>query len=138
MRRRLRKILFLLILLSACASGEIQPVPFEASDMCSLCKMAISEKRFAAEIITENEEVLKFDDIGCLLRYRQKAENQPETAVFFVDYETQNWIKADNAFFVKSGTIKTPMGSGIVAFADKAKAGNESLRFDELKPRSRH
>ena len=132
MRRRLKRFLFLLILLPACASG-IQPVPIEASDMCSFCKMAISEKQFAAEIITENEEVLKFDDIGCLLRYRQRVGDQPKAAaIFFVDYETQNWIKAENAFFVKSKTIKTPMGSGIVAFADKAKAGSESLRFDAL------
>ena len=133
MRKLFRIFLILPILLTACASGEIKPVPIEASDMCSFCKMAISEKQFASEIITENEEVFKFDDIGCLLRYRQKAGSQLKpVAIFVMDYDSRQWIKAENAFFAKSSTIKTPMGSNIIAYGDKSKAGNESLTFDAL------
>lgn len=108
--------------------------------MCSFCRMAISEKRFAAEIITDNEEVFKFDDIGCLLRYRKASADKIKIAAIFVaDYETRDWIKADEAFFVRSAAVKTPMSGGILAFADKAKADAEAansktevLRFDKL------
>jgi copper chaperone NosL len=133
MRKLLRLFLILPVFLAACAAGEIKPEPIEAGDMCSFCKMAISEKRFAAEIITDDERVLKFDDIGCLLRYRQQAgSGLKSAAVYVTDYDSREWLKADAAFFVKSKTIKTPMGSGITAFADRSKAGSESLRFDAL------
>jgi copper chaperone NosL len=149
MRKQLKKnvapllthgLLPFLIFLAACNSGEIQPVTVESGDMCSFCKMAISEKQFAAEIIAEDEKVLKFDDLGCLLRYRQMAGNQLKPAATFVtDYNLRQWIKAQNAFFVHSKSVKTPMNGGILAFADKAEAEREASnsqtqvqRFDEL------
>lgn len=127
----------LVALLMACASGEIKPVAIESNDMCSFCKMAISQKQFAAEIIAKDDSVLKFDDIGCLLRYREAGGDKLTVAAIFVtDYESGQWLRADDAFFVRSKTIKTPMGSGIVAFGDPSKAGSESAsaRFAELKP----
>jgi len=129
------KLLWLaLVLLVACSAGELKPVPIEDGDMCSSCKMAISEKQFAAEIITEDEAVLKFDDIACLLRY-QKAQGDKlkAAAIFVTDYETRQWIRAENAFFSRSDAVKTPMGGGILAFGDGAKAGNEALKFADLK-----
>jgi copper chaperone NosL len=127
--------LLLLSILLACSSGEIKPVPVEDGDMCSFCKMAISEKQFAAEIITDDERVLKFDDVGCLLRYRQKAAGELKPAAIFVsDYDSREWIMAENAFFVKSKTVKSPMGSGIIAYGDRSKAGQDSQKFGELTP----
>ena len=129
------KLLWLaLVLLVACSAGELKPVPIEDGDMCSSCKMASSEKQFAAEIITEDEAVLKFDDIACLLRY-QKAQGDKlkAAAIFVTDYETRQWLRAENAFFSRSDSVKTPMGGGILAFGDRAKAGNEALKFADLK-----
>ena len=140
MRKKI-KFFCLIFLLAACGAGEIKPVPIDtAADMCSFCRMAISEKRFAAEIITNNEEVFKFDDTGCLLRYQKANGDKIKIAAIFVsDYETREWIKADEAFFVRSTSVKTPMSGGILAFADKTKADAEAansktevLRFDKL------
>ena len=133
MRKVPRVFSFLVVLLSACASSEIRPVPIEASDACSFCKMSISQKQFAAEIIAEDEKVLKFDDIGCLLRYRERAGDQLKPAAIFVtDHDSRQWLRAQEAFFVKT-ELKTPMGSGIVAYADKSKAGEGSMKFEDLK-----
>jgi copper chaperone NosL len=119
----------------ACTSAGMSPVPIEDGDICTFCKMAISEKQFASEIITDDERVLKFDDIGCLLRYRQQAGvSLAQAAIFVTDHEGRQWLKAEDAFFTRSKTIKTPMGSGIIASADGSKAGNESVRFQGLKP----
>jgi len=129
-----KQFLFAIILMSACSIGELQPVPIEAHDMCSFCKMAISEKRFAAEIITEDDQVLKFDDIGCMLRHRVAAgERLKREAIFVMDFESDRWLKADHAWFERS-KIKTPMGSGIVAYADPSKDNNQRIRFDDLRP----
>jgi len=132
MRKVFRTGLSLLFLLAACAAGEFTPVPIEEGDMCSFCRMAISEKQFAAEIITD-DATLKFDDVGCMLRYRQAAADKLDRAAIFVtDLDSRGWLKAEGAFFVRSKTIKTPMGSGIVAFGDRSKAGSDAVTFDAL------
>lgn len=126
-------LLVIIVILTACSSGEIQPVDIEANDMCSFCRMAISEKQFAAEIIEENEAVHKFDDIGCMLRYRKASGDSLKVAATFVtDHETRKWIPAENAFFTRSESVRTPMGSGIIAYTNDQSAGPNALRFDDL------
>lgn len=129
----IKSFAFAVVFLIACLSGDIKPVPIEDGDMCSLCRMAISEKQFAAEMITDDERVLKFDDIGCLLRYSKAGKGQFKAmAIFVTDYDSRQWLKAEKAIFVRSKNIKTPMASGIVAYGDKSKAGSEGVRFDAL------
>ena len=133
MRKVPRTLLVFTLLLAACAGGAIKPVDIEANDMCSFCRMAISEKRYAAEIIDQEENVMKFDDIGCMLRYRDAAGATLEPAAIFVtDFETREWLPADKAYFSRPANAKTPMGSGIVANADKEKAGPDAVTFDKL------
>jgi len=134
--RSLRRIFSLsLFFLIACAAGQVGPVPIEDGDACSFCRMAISEKQFAAEIIKTDETVLKFDDIACMLRYQERSEDKSKPAAIFVtDYPSKEWIKAEDAFYTRSETIKTPMGGGIISFRDKANIQGGSLRFEELKP----
>jgi copper chaperone NosL len=83
--------------------------------------MIISEARFAAAYVTQEGETRRFDDVGDMLLFHQ--EHQEEVAVFWVhDYETEEWVRADQAFFVMSEELITPMGYGIVAFADRERA----------------
>jgi copper chaperone NosL len=123
--------ILVLFFFAACRSGALEPVEIESADMCSFCRMAISEKKFAAEIITQNDEVLKFDDIGCMLNYQKTSVGKSKAAaVFVMDYATMNWIKADEAFFVHSEKIKTPMSGGMIAFAQKENAEREAVRLE--------
>ena len=132
MQKAFSVFLFLFLLASINCTRSLAPVDIEDGDMCSFCRMAISEKRYAAEVIMNDESVFKFDDIGCMLRY-QKAKGSAEAAAIYVaDSETKKWLKVDDAFFVRSTTAKTPMGSGIVAFASAEKAGTGALRFSDL------
>ncbi len=107
--------------LLGCGSSEIKPVDIYPEDMCSQCRMAISDQRFAAEIITVSEEVYKFDDLGCMERYKEKTADLKIAATFVKDYETKNWIPYERSTIVQT-SIKTPMSSGKVAFADSVKA----------------
>jgi copper chaperone NosL len=133
MRKVSRTLLVFAALLAACAGVAVKPVDIEANDMCSFCRMAISEKRYAAEIIDQEENVMKFDDIGCMLRYRDAAGAtlKPE-AIFVADFESREWLLAEKAFFARPANVKTPMGSGIVAYTSREKAGPEAVTFDRL------
>jgi copper chaperone NosL len=76
---------------------------------------------------------MKFDDIGCMLRYRDAAGTTLKPlAIFVTDFETREWLPAEKAFFVRPANVKTPMGSGIVAYASMEKAGPGAVTFDRL------
>ena len=125
----------------ACRSGPPRPVEIDADDMCAFCRMAISQKQFAAEIIDRSGNVQKFDDIGCLLRYRERQQTTP-AAVFVVDYRTRHWLDANAAYFIHSDRLQTPMDGRFAAFADPERARREFnapvLRFAELRPTERN
>jgi copper chaperone NosL len=106
-----------------CQKKAVEAVAIEANDTCSFCKMAISEKRYASEFIDSDGEALKFDDIGCMANFiNQKRTSALIDATFVMDYEAREWIKAENAFYVRSSEFQTPMNGGIVAFKDQSKA----------------
>lgn len=98
--------------------------------MCSSCRMAISQKQFAAEIFDAEESVYKFDDIACMLRFLNQRQVVKPAAVFVSDYETRKWIKGRSAMFVRTGKIETPMGGGMVAFSDGARADQAARHFE--------
>lgn len=129
-----------LLALAQCRQGTSEPVSIEANDMCSFCRMSISEKRYAAELIDDDGQVFKFDDIGCMTNFlKQKRTNASIQATFVMDFDRREWVKAENAFYVHSSELKTPMNGGIVAFTDQsnaeaalAKYHGTMLRFAEV------
>lgn len=124
-------ILFILFTLTftACRETEIKPVDIAAEDVCTHCKMAISEKQFAAEFITPDGDAFKFDDIGCMQDYLKEHLDSKIAAHFFVEYDTKQWLKGNNASFVKSKEITSPMGGGIIAFSNETKAKTAAAEF---------
>jgi copper chaperone NosL len=109
--------LILLVALAGCSSAEVRPVEIYEEDSCSFCRMAISDHRFAGEIIADAGDVFKFDDLGCMNRF---VENRPaglQAASFVIDYDSGVWISKPMATIVRTGIV-TPMNSGLVAFAD--------------------
>lgn len=127
MKRYLYLILMIVGLvaaLAACGGGASPDEPPEilyGQDVCDECNMIINEPRHAAAYVTAEGEARRFDDIGDMLAYNQR--NQEDVHQFWVhDYNTEAWVKADEAFFVVSSGQPTPMGWGILAFADQASA----------------
>ena len=111
------------ILSTSCQKAGIEPVAIAAEDMCSFCRMAISEKQYASELITRDADALKFDDIGCMVNYREQNKQKIEIAASFVtDFYSRTWIRGENAYYVKSGRIKTPMSGDVIAFKSDSKA----------------
>ncbi len=114
--------LFALALLSACQQAEIKPLDIVTGDTCLRCRAPITEKRFAAEFVTKDGFVRKFDDISCMTQHAEKVGKKNISAYYVADFPTQKWLKAEEAYFVQSDQISTPKNSGILAFQNEAQA----------------
>lgn len=90
---------------------EVQPIEW-SRQACAHCQMLIGDPLHAAQLITEDGDVLSFDDPGCALRYVD--EHQPAVhRMWFHAGAGERWLPADRVSFTTHGT--TPMGSGLVA-----------------------
>lgn len=105
-------------------------------DECAECGMLVSEDRCSSGAIVDrdgrNEHAL-FDDIGCMLDARDNTEGAFRIASMFVhDHESKEWIRADRAWFMvtSSDRLRTPMGSGVVAFASPEAAEAAALKYE--------
>ncbi len=98
--------------------------------MCAFCKMAISQKRYAAELVEASGNVFKFDDIGCMVHFAEQRSWIARPPVRFVhDYGSPAWLEASRASFVLSPEIPSPMASGLIAVKDPAQAEQYAARF---------
>lgn len=114
----------------ACQKQALGPVALEPEDMCSYCRMAISEKRYAAELIDSEGQAFKFDDIGCMANFIESKKNKAKTIAYFVmDFDERQWIKAEDAYYVRSSELSTPMNGGIIAFTTESKAQDAAGKF---------
>jgi copper chaperone NosL len=126
LKHALTLVVCLVLLVSACgradASGPIpQPKFVFGEDLCDECSMIISEQRFAGSIgLRERGRVkhLLFDDIGEMFLY--EVPSHDEARYFVHDLGTSACIDAESAFFLRSEKLRTPMGTGVAAFATEA------------------
>jgi copper chaperone NosL len=107
---------------------SLKPVEIEAADMCSFCRMAVSQPRYAAEIVDGEENVYKFDDIGCMVRFLKKHQLQG-AAMFVRDYTGAGWINAPEALYVRAESIPSPMGGHTIALKQRPAAEEQARRF---------
>jgi copper chaperone NosL len=114
--------------LAGCAASNIEPVEIYPEDNCSQCRMAISDVRFAGEILDAHGDVYKFDDLGCMFKFRAKHADLKINAMYVKDYDTKEWIPYERAVIVAT-SLETPMGSGKVAFADPERAKAAQQRY---------
>ena len=94
-------------------------------DACAECGMIISDERFAAAPLATHDgepRALLFDDPGEQLRYHHAHPQAKISAAYVHDFTTKQWTDAATAHYLKSDTIDTPMGTGLVAFATQASA----------------
>jgi copper chaperone NosL len=122
--------MFFLLLLVGCETSNVEPVALAPEDMCSYCKMVISEKRYAAELIDSEGQAFKFDDIGCMANFLKNKKNTAKIVAHFVmDFDERQWIKAEEAYYVRSSELATPMNGGLIAFKDRSKAQEAIDKF---------
>lgn len=83
--------------------------------------MIINEARYAASYVLTDGTVRLFDDVGGMLVH--DVENQEDVHIYWAhDFNTEKWIKADEAFYVLNDGLASPMGWGLAAFVNRADA----------------
>ncbi len=105
------------IFFSSCQSG---PRPVKAgTDACSYCKMALTDLRYSAELVTGKGKVFVFDDYHCLKQFQQASKEATGAAVYFMDYTRVNgFFPAAQLSFLQDSLFHSPMGGNLAAFSN--------------------
>ena len=90
-------------------------------EACARCHMHFATRGFAGERRGRDGRLTKFDDLACLLQAIASAHEET-TEAWVEDHDGGGWVPLASAVFVRGGVIHTPMGSGLVAFKDRAAA----------------
>jgi copper chaperone NosL len=108
--------------LAGCGRGRPAPAPLDTRhDACAHCRMAVSDARFAAQLVAPREEPRFFDDVGCLRDWLRASPPLPRGAVAYVaDHRTKEWGRAAAAAYARAPGVSTPMGSHLLAHRDPA------------------
>ena len=143
LRRRIAAVLALGTLLVGCDSG---PRPIRLGrDECAECKMTLVDPHYGAEHITARGLVYVFDDLNCLTAYQRRPASQSATGAraVVVDFKRAGQlIPVDQAWFLQHDQLRSPMGSGLAAFAAEAEldvvrrelgGGGRILRWPDVK-----
>ena len=104
-------------------STEPEPLHY-GKDACYACKMTLMDKKFGAELVTKKGKVYKFDDINCMQMFYNSGEIPSDGFSFklVVDFsQPEKLVNAQDAFYLKSPEIKSPMASQVAAFETKQK-----------------
>jgi hypothetical protein len=98
-----------LLMLGACTTDRPAPIAYD-SDNCVYCHMQISDRRFAAVIVTHHGRTLTFDSIDCLRAFY--ANSSRDVASMWVsDFAHPGvMVPANRARYFDLGAGRAPMG----------------------------
>jgi len=90
-------------------------------DICALCLMGLAEQEYSVQSINQYEEVIWYDDLGCLIYYKETDDwkrfaGDGSVKSWIGDCETGEWIEVEKAWY-RYGD-RTPMGYGYGALKD--------------------
>ena len=106
-------VAFLLFL--SCNTGP-KPIDY-GNDGCHFCKMTIVDKIHGSELITDKGKVFKFDATECMLNYTAQNSALINTTLLTNYYEAPTeFINVENATFLISKNLPSPMGANLTAF----------------------
>ena len=117
------------VLLVSCGRSALSGPPELrlGRDECRECGMLINEDRCSSASIIEVQGVTEyamFDDIGCMFDYHRTMSDGAVRTAFVHDHGSRAWVGSQGAHYLhcESEKLKTPMGSGLIAFASAVDA----------------
>ncbi|WKK65553.1 nitrous oxide reductase accessory protein NosL [Lutimonas zeaxanthinifaciens] len=100
------------------------------TDACSFCKMTIVDQKHAAQYVTIKGKQFKFDAIECMVNDIAENGSQKVGIWLVADFENPgNMVKADNAYYLISKSIKSPMGANLSGFASEETAVSTQMEY---------
>lgn len=123
--------------LASCGQDAAQGPPTVrlGDSLCAQCNMIISDERWATATIIDGPrggEPRLFDDFNCQVNFEAARPDLVVLARWSHDYLGGGWIPTEQARFLMSPSLRTPMGSNVAAFAsqDPAQAARSELTGD--------
>jgi len=96
-------------------------------DLCEGCHMTITDPAFAGQLVSVTGKVFVFDDIGELAAFAARTPIDQVHGVWVHRFlEPQDRLRAEDAVFLHSDRLRSPMASGLAAFRDRTVA--DSMR----------
>ncbi len=116
----------MLVLAVALAACSPEPVPINyGKDECANCKMRIMQPKFGSELVTRKGKVYKFDAPECMVAFMLESQRATElegATQLVPDFQTEKFINAETAYYLRSEHLKSPMGMNVGAFSTKEQA----------------
>jgi copper chaperone NosL len=107
-------------------------------DACARCRMIVSQPGFGGEVRDVRGALAKYDDVGCMLD-AMRTHRGPMPEAWVEDHAGGGFVSLLAASLVRAPGVATPMGHGVVAFADASAArafavrhGGEVVALEEL------
>lgn len=101
--------------------------------------MTVTDTRFGGELQSRTGRIHTFDAVECLASfYLDAARRDDIRAAWVTDFETGRFVPVDSAVTIQDGSIRSPMGRSLVAFAPEAaelaaqRYGGRSLTWPEV------
>jgi copper chaperone NosL len=124
--RRWSRLILLALVLPLAAACEITPEHLHVgAEECAQCSMLISDRRFAAQLLSRTGKAWKFDSIECLHAFMGAGTVAAADvhSVWVTDLDRgEGWIPAGEASYLRSPGLSSPMGGGLAAFTHRASA----------------
>lgn len=119
-----RSALFITIALVALlwtgCTPEPKPINY-GSDNCAYCHMTVTDPRYGSELVTATGKTYMFDSIECLAAYVQENPEVQVHSLWVPNFRDPGTLmKVEDAFLVRSDTLKSPMALNIAAFSPTA------------------
>jgi nitrous oxide reductase accessory protein NosL len=105
-------------------------------DMCELCKMVVSERHYAVQVVNPNTgKSYMFDDLGCMVLWFQeeKVSWEDKALIYISDAISGDFIDARKAYYDTNS--RTPMDYGFGAYKDKESIDSSKniITYDEAR-----
>lgn len=130
MKQKIMTVVLPVMLFSflSCAQKDPDPIKLN-SDNCDNCGMTISNPKFAAVLFTTKGRTYKFDDISCLLDYKNDNKEKSIGAGLYVSnfLKDNQLLPVEVAIYIKGDNVKSPMGGNIAAFNDRESANTYAV-----------
>ena len=110
--------------LSGCRRSGPVAMRYDGTESCELCRMAVTDPRYGAQLVTRTGKVRTFDSIECLASYYLRASRgDGERPRAWVGDFTRpgTLVRVDSARFLRTaGPRSSPMGRGLLAVGSDA------------------
>jgi copper chaperone NosL len=116
---------FFALLLASCEVKK-QPIAYGQAN-CQHCQMTVSDKRYGAEMVLKTGKAYFFDSAECMILYLEEkpAEKEKAQMLLVTNFrKPEDLLDAENAIFLQSKNLPSPMGMFLTAFNNRASASD--------------